>query len=133
VKARLNRAIVTAGLVLAAACFFAVGCLYLIYAFFIWMASIIAAPYAALATAGLVILIGLLILAGLALSQPRRAPAPAAGDQARQLGQAVGMAAVTRLVLALLRKISPRMIVMGLAAAATVVLVSLVWRRDRED
>jgi hypothetical protein len=133
VKSRLNRAIVTVGFTLAAASFFGVGCLYLIYAFFMWLASNMSGPLAALATAGLVILIGILILAGLALSRPRRAPASAASDQARQLGQAVGMAAITRLILSLLRKISPRLIVMGVAAATVVLLVSLVWRRNRDS
>lgn len=131
-KNRIGRALVAAGFVLVALGFAGLGCLYLVHAFYMWLASTMAGPYAALITAGLVFALAGLIVAGVAISRPRRS-SPEGGEQARALGQAVGMAAASRVVFSLLRKISPRLIVMAVAAAVAIFLVSLIWRRDRDD
>lgn len=136
-KAGLRRAGVTLSLLLVAAFFFALAVLYLVHAFYIWLAASMGGAVAALITAGMVGAVGLLVLGIVAAMRSRRpAQQPNPFEQAAsQLGQTLGVATATRLLSALGRKIrlSPRLIVLAIGIAATLLALSLVRGRSDED
>jgi hypothetical protein len=137
-KASVRQLAVTAGLLLLAAFFFALAVLYLVHAFYVWLAPQLGTAIAALVTAGLVSFLGLIILAILSITRGRRrtaAPASPLRQSAGQFGQTLGLAAASRLFARVGRRVPPRLIVLAIGLAATVLAASLVRgrRTDRRE